>query len=123
MLPLLAVVLALTVAGLAINGYLARSAAQLEEKLALMQELVGTDDWDAAQQVFAQFSQRWEDVQRHWAILINHQEIDELQLLFGRIEQYIIAENRALALAELEAARLLVRHIPEKENVNLTNIL
>ena len=57
-----------------------------------------------------------------WAILIDHTEIDNIDMALAKIEQYIKTGEKGLALGELSSLELLIRHIPDKEKLSLENI-
>lgn len=115
-------VVAVVLGGILTIKYLERSAQELSMYLERVQEAVQRENWSQAEELFDAANSRWDQIQRPWAALISHGELDELQMTFGRIKQYITCQEKSLALAELEVARLLVEHIPEKEKPHWTNI-
>lgn len=118
-----AVLVAVLVCSLAVSSYLQRTAAELSQQIEQVQALVSAGDWDVARSQFQQAEKRWGEVGEIWAAIIRHQEIDELEKAFARIGQFLASEERGLALAELEMAKLLLEHVPEKEKVRLHNIM
>lgn len=118
-----AVILAIILGDLGINWYLDRTAAELSQQIAEVQQLVRTNQWADAISSFEQTDGHWKRVRNTWSALIRHQEIDELEKTFGRVTQFIANEDRNMALAELETAKLLIEHIPDKEKITMSNIL
>lgn len=118
-----AVILAIILGSQGMNWYLNHTAAELSQQISAVQQLVRTDQWAEAIADFEQADGQWKRVRGTWSALIRHQEIDDLEKTFGRVTEFLAAEDRSLALAELETARLLIEHIPDKEKITLSNIL
>lgn len=118
-----AIVLAIVFSSLGVNRYLGQTSLELCQQIEQIQASVSAGQWDAAESRFQRVDSRWEEVRSIWAAIIRHQEIDELEKAFVRIEQFIISQDKGLALAELETAKLLLEHVPEKEKIRLHNIM
>ncbi|MBQ7669018.1 MAG: DUF4363 family protein [Clostridia bacterium] len=70
------------------------------------------------------FNKSWKKTKSYWAILINHEEIDNIEELIKRIEILVkSAREREEVLAELNKLRFYIAHIPEKEEFSIRNIL
>lgn len=118
-----AVLLVVIATSLGVNWYLEQTSQQLSAGLQQVQQLVSSGQWAEAADIFEQLDEQWAQTSGAWSAIIRHQEIDQLETTFGRIKQFIACREPGLALAELETARLLIEHIPEKERVKLSNIL
>jgi hypothetical protein len=81
-----------------------------------------SDDWEKARDGLKGFDDFWGSAKPVWTILIDHKEIDNIDMALARIEQYIETREKGLALGELSSLELLIRHIPDKEKVSLENI-
>jgi len=79
-------------------------------------------EWEKALEHLKRFDNFWNGVKPLWAILIDHTEIDNIDMALAKIEQYIKTGEKGLALGELSSLELLIRHIPDKEKVSLENI-
>ncbi|HBK85885.1 MAG TPA: hypothetical protein DDZ53_07645 [Firmicutes bacterium] len=115
--------LVILVAGIASILYLEKTAEELGDLLLATQDAVLIEDWAQAEERFNACLARWENVQRTWSALINHQEVDEIQMTFERAKEYVGNQEKASALAELAVAKLLVEHVPQKEKPSWANIL
>ncbi len=78
--------------------------------------------WDEAKSQLKEFNALWENTKSVWTILINHKEIDAIDIALVRIEEYLKAGEKGLALGEISVLELLIRHIPATEKVTLENI-
>ena len=57
------------------------------------------------------------------AIILDHQEIDNIEFSLAKIKEYVASRDLPLALGQLSELKLMIEHIPRKEAVNLENIL
>ncbi len=83
---------------------------------------VENDRWDEARSQLKEFNALWEETKSLWTILINHKEIDSIDIALVRIGEYLNTGEKGLALGEISVLELLIRHIPATEKVTLENI-
>ena len=88
-------VVAVVLGGILTIKYLERSAQELSMYLERVQEAVQGENWSQAEELFDATNSCWDQIQKPWAALISHGEIDELQMTFGRIKQYITCQKKA----------------------------
>lgn len=103
--------------------YLERTATGLAQLLLATQDAVLVEDWNKAEEMLNASLARWEALQQAWSALINHKEVDEIQMTLERAKEYVANQEKTSALAELAVAKLLVEHVPGKEKLSLSNIL
>ena len=60
---------------------------------------------------------------KKWAILVEHREIDEIEINMEKLKSYVETKNKDLSMAQLKAIKMLIRHIPQNEKPTLENIL
>lgn len=99
------------------------TAKELVEDFDGLEEAIATGNWAAAGHDVEELARKWNQHKDWWAIVIDHREIDNIEMSLIRIGQYICMQDRALAAGELAVLKQLLEHIPEKEKVNLKNIL
>lgn len=87
-----------------------------------LEESIKQNLWDEAENRFKKLDSAWQKTQSLWTVLLNHTEIDNIDLTLAKLEQYIKTQEQGLALAEISSLKLLIRHIPEKEKLTLENI-
>jgi hypothetical protein len=49
--------------------------------------------------------------------------MDNIEFSLAKVKAYVSSHNQALALGQLEELKLMLKHIPEKEALNIKNIL
>lgn len=103
--------------------YLNLSANKLEYNVKDACVSVRDNQWDAAAKQLEAFGDTWDKTKFSWAILLDHFEIDNIDNSFTKSKKYIESKDFSSALAELEALRQYILHIPQKEGFSLENIL
>ena len=99
-----------------------KTADILISKSGVIKTDIENENWDRALSGLMKFKSFWNDVKSLWTILINHTEIDSIDMALARIEQYILTREKGLALGEMSLLELMIKHIPEKERLTLENI-
>lgn len=102
--------------------YLERTAADLAEELLAAQQAIMGEEWELALDRLNASLTSWQELQPAWSILLNHKEIDEIQIALERAKEYVVSRDKTSALAELAVAKMLVEHVPEKERLTWSNI-
>lgn len=102
--------------------YIQTSAQHLSSQLETVETSITTQKWDAAQNQLQTAQQRWDQTKTWWTVLLDHQEIDNIDISMKRLEKYIATQGSSLSLGELSALQLLVEHISDTEKLNLRNI-
>lgn len=115
--------LVIILVGVTSTQYLEKTAVELTELLMAAQNAVTDQNWVEAEETVAASLERWQEMQGFWTVLVNHKELDEIRMALERSSEYVASQDKASAQAELAVARLLVKHIPEKEKPSLSNIL
>jgi len=102
---------------------LAATSRDLESRISEIEESTKAGNWVKAKEGIEAIEANWQQVEKSWSILLDHIEIDNIDISLSKISRYIESENTSLALAEVATLKMLITHIPEKESFRLTNIL
>ncbi|NLV37086.1 MAG: DUF4363 family protein, partial [Clostridiaceae bacterium] len=87
-----------------------------------IEESVESEGWDQAKGILKQISDDWMEVKGIWAALIDHAEIDNIDITLSRLEALIMIEDVSASLSEAAALRKYVNHIPNKEKLSFENV-
>lgn len=109
--------------GLWTNSSLQSSTKELTRNIDRISAAIEDKRWDTAQQQTKELAGTWQEKARWWPIFLDHQEIDNIDFSLARVEKYVASQNNPLAQGQLAELRLMIKHIPEKESVNMKNIL
>ncbi len=88
----------------------------------IMQEIDG-QRWDQASQQTARLEKNWHEKAKWWPVFLDHQEIDNIEFSLAKVKKYVDTHDKPLAQGQLSELHLMLEHIPEKETINLENIL
>lgn len=98
------------------------SAGEILAGFSELEEAINQGNWEEAGAGIDMAKKLWNKDKGWWAVVIDHQEIDHIDMAFVRTKQYISKQDRAMAAGEMAVLRHMLEHIPQKEQVNLKNI-
>jgi hypothetical protein len=84
---------------------------------------IENNHWGQAQSQTRRLERTWQQKSTWWAVILDHQEIDNIEFSLAKAREYVAVKNPALSRGQLSELRLMVRHIPSNESVNLKNLL
>jgi hypothetical protein len=79
------------------------------------------DDYRQAHFACGLLMVQWDIYQGRWIMLINHQEMDRIHESVKKLNQFLYFEAAADAWSELDILVHFIKHIPQKETLNLQN--
>ncbi|MGE4282523.1 MAG: DUF4363 family protein [Clostridia bacterium] len=88
-----------------------------------LEEAVRSEDWGDAEKQLDDIHKTWEKTEKRMAMMVNHNEIDVIKLTLAKLSQYVHYRETADFMAESASLKLLIKHIPNKEKINLANLL
>lgn len=116
------IILVLGLGGYWHNQYINQSTNALVEKVIYIEDHIKAKNWSQANQEVTRVKTEWIETKKLWSVLLDHQEIDNIDLSLQRVEQYIVQNETALSLGEISALRLLFNHIADTESISLQNV-
>ena len=99
------------------------NANDLKTTLDDIHHSIESNNWDEADHYFQNLNDKWLELRDVWTILLDHHEIDNIDLAMSRAKKYIDSNSKALALGEIEVLTSLVNIVVESESFTLSNIL
>jgi hypothetical protein len=102
--------------------YIDHTAKQLVTKVKLVEQNGYKEDWQQAEQEFSALHEKWNTASSKWTALVDHQELDNINISLAKVGEYIKAKDMPGFRSEVAELKLLIRHIPEKEAVNMKNV-
>ncbi|HWJ03565.1 MAG TPA: DUF4363 family protein [Verrucomicrobiae bacterium] len=104
-------------------GLVDSAARQLSQSFEQVEQSVSSEKWDLARENLNLAHDQWETTKQWWSILLDHQEIDNIDISISRLEKYVETHGLSLSLGEVSTLKMLVEHISDKEKMNLKNVL
>lgn len=99
-----------------------RQGQEISHRLEQIKIRLIRNDWEGAGRE-ARFMQKdWKTARKTWGLIMDHKELDSMDISISRLCSLISSRERALALAEAAVALRLAGHIPEREIPGVGNI-
>ncbi|TEB04819.1 hypothetical protein Psch_03581 [Pelotomaculum schinkii] len=119
---LLIIFVAVVALGFWTNHQLTVSANELLLDVDKIRGEINAENWDSASEHTEALERNWDRRGKWWPALLDHEEIDNIDFAIAKNKEYIAERNTPLALGQLSEIRQMIKHIPEKGTINLTNI-
>lgn len=114
----------LIVIGGSITLFVLNSESQrLDDSLSTLEEAIENQNWDTAIKELEKFHSNWDKTSALWSMLIDHYELDNIELVLSQLVSYVKNQDKNESLAKTSSLKTLIKHIPEKESFNLKNVL
>ncbi len=110
-------------AGFWINHELQNSTRDLTRQIDRVEVLVKENRWEAAVEQTEVLDKVWQKEAKWWPVFLEHQEMDNIEFSMAKFKEYVASKNNSLARGQLSEIKLMIEHIPRKEEINLKNIL
>lgn len=104
------------------TNFINAETRSMQDQLTKLEKQLYVEDWDKARTEYKNFKSQWNEIHPIWSMLIDHNEIDYINMDLSELEAFIINEDKTNALAKTSSLHVLVGHIPEKEYLTLRNI-
>jgi hypothetical protein len=123
LLSLLIILISIVGLGFWTTHSLQSSTDQLSQEINMLVRAIEQEGWETALEHTAKMEKNWAQSARWWPVFLDHQEMDNIEFSLAKVKAYVSSHNQALALGQLEELKLMLKHIPEKEALNIKNIL
>lgn len=92
------------------------------EHLDVLEQSISAQKWEGAIRELTIVQQNWDENNTWWSILLDHQEIDTINLSLRRLKRFIATQDVTLSLGEVSSLKLLFENIHDKDKFTLKNI-
>lgn len=110
----------------AINKFLGRTTDELIKNLTSLKEHVivanETGNRDNIKNEMGEMEESWKKISEIWAVIVMHQEIDNIEQALIKTKSMINEGNIEDAIPEIETAIFFVEHVKQRETLMLKNI-
>lgn len=122
MAVIIAIAAAIITASVFAQQILFRDSDQMVLSIEKVEEGIKKKDWEQAKNQIDRIMKLWADSKGTWSALVDHQEIDNIDVTLSRLQTLVNSKDTASALQEAAALRKFVGHIPNKEKLSLDNV-
>jgi len=99
-----------------------KDSARLSNSIESMKSNVKAGKWDQAVSDLNQINHDWENIKKYWSTLIDHQEIDNIDVALSKIMPLLEERDVSSALSETATLNKFIKHVPEREKLSLDNL-
>ena len=121
-LPIAILLIFLIIFGVLSYQKIQLAAEELLSKINSIEALVNMERWGEAEAALDELKETWKGTSSLWGILLNHREMENIELSIAKLDRLIATKNMTLIPSEIATLRLFIGHIPEKEAFMLKNI-
>ena len=108
------------------QNYLEKTAdkilEELEELRIQIEEAINTKNNEFSLELANKEYSEWEEITPKWSLIIEHEELDQIQLSLLGVKTALRANELEDSLQEIEKSIFLLNHIKEKGEFKLKNI-
>ncbi|MGB9780369.1 MAG: DUF4363 family protein [Caldanaerobacter sp.] len=102
--------------------YLESTSQKIERILAMAEESIKKGDWEKAKLLVEKSESEWKKIDKKWALLVEHREIDEIEINMEKLKSFVESKNKDHSMAQLKTVKMLLKYVPENEKPTLENI-
>ncbi len=104
------------------QNLLYKESVKLNNTIEEIQDNVKDNRWDQASKGFKQVSNYWDSIKKTWSALIDHQEIENIDITLSRLKPLLETGDVSSALSEASVLHEYIKHIPEREKLSIDNL-
>lgn len=101
---------------------LEKGAAALIQSAEKIEISIENENWQEAETLYNETQKTWNELRSFWPMIIHHQEMDRIEESMQKLKSYLHHQEPSNSMAELYSLLKYIRHIPDKEKLNLQNI-
>ncbi|MGB9679830.1 MAG: DUF4363 family protein [Thermoanaerobacteraceae bacterium] len=120
---MLSILILIVVLDIITYKYLEKTSDNLYAVFNAIKMDIKANKWDDAQNKINSSEKDWQKMSKKWAALIEHREIEEIELNIAKLKSFISTKNKDQSMSILESIQMLIKHIPSNEKLSMENIL
>jgi hypothetical protein len=106
-----------------VQNNIQNTSEQLDQTLEKVTISLTQQHWEQTLKRLQVIQHRWQKIKPLWAMMLHHSEIDSIDQALIRTMKATQSKNYSEAQMELGSLQHFIRHIPEREQFNLVNVL
>ena len=98
------------------------SAKNLDHEISRIETQLHQEAWPAARDQLSRLASSWKKIKPLWSVLLIHREIDNIDQALVKTEKALLSKDLSATQIELGSLRHFLKHVPEREALNLVNV-
>ncbi|MEG1997225.1 MAG: DUF4363 family protein, partial [Clostridiales bacterium] len=104
-------------------NYIISSAAAICADFPSLAQTIAAENWAQATQFYRQAHRKWQTAAKIWPLLIDHSDMQDIEIAFIDLQVMLHTQNREQALKEIAGLYYYLNHVPQNQRLSLQNIL
>lgn len=84
---------------------------------------IDINNWKDANEGLLKISEKWDNIRYIWSILLDHHEIDNIDIAMVKLIKNIQLKNIDLSYEQIQSLKQFFKIVKENEKLTLTNVL
>ncbi|HEY8463375.1 MAG TPA: DUF4363 family protein [Bacillota bacterium] len=105
------------------NRYLHNSSNRVVLLVNRIDSAIESEDWQLAVNRLVKATHYWKRIKSWWALLIHHQELDNIENALVKLEKAIQCQDQNNSQMISGELQYFLQHIPQREKFTVINIL
>ena len=95
------------ISGLYSQRLLRNDSEKLEKNIETMQNSIRSNEWENASDALQRISSDWKKIKKTWSALIDHEEIDNMDMTLSKLEALLEMKDASSALSRAAVSKNL----------------
>ena len=117
------IVLTIVILGTFTIRMLNKESENFHNLLTDLERSIYNNKWEEANNIGKKLEKEWDNYKKVWPMLIDHSEIDNVNMLLAELESYVKSSDKTESLSKIASLKVMIKHIPKKESFIIQNIL
>lgn len=87
-----------------------------------MEELISSEKWSEITRLEKKLSSSWENNQVFFSLIIDHAELNDLEISLAKINSHVKEKKKSELLPELEISQRLIQNLWQQEKLSWQNV-
>jgi len=122
LLPIIVITLLLLGGSYTSHRFIQTTTQMIGDQLDTVEGSLAQQKWEAAKNELTTAEQSWEKSDIWWTVLLDHQEIEAIDLSLKRLEKNIEAQDFSHSIGEVSTLKLRFKSIYESVKLTVKNI-
>jgi len=104
------------------TNYITKASDVFQVELMATDELIHAEQWEEALLRIEEMQIKWSEYHDWWAIFLNHSVLTKIEISLNKLQQFTLAKDEALSLAEIQTLLVYLKDVYESELLKIHNI-
>jgi len=104
------------------NFYILQKVDSFKTVLNDISRALELEDWEQSMELIETVEGAWDKLSSQLAVFFNHGELRDMGVTMASLKTYIMQNEKTEAMAQVSILSFGIKHITEKDSINIKNI-